>query len=82
MPLNDKFVPYRDWGHVPLVIRWDGHVEAGAVDGRFAMNVDVPITIAEAAGVSVPGTAGLSLLGATARKRHTDHGSRVRRLER
>jgi N-acetylglucosamine-6-sulfatase len=67
IPVQNKFVPYEAQTHVPLVLRWDGHANAGARLGRLVMNADVPATIAEATGVSVGDLDGLPLLG---RERH------------
>jgi arylsulfatase A-like enzyme len=57
-----KNVPYAASTSIPLVIRWDGRVPAGAVDDRLALNVDVASTVAHAAKVSMK-TEGSSLLG-------------------
>jgi arylsulfatase A-like enzyme len=64
--LLGKAAPYTPAVSVPLLIRWDGHVRAGRVDGRLALNLDVPATIAAAAGVSFRSD-GLSLLGPSRR---------------
>jgi arylsulfatase A-like enzyme len=61
LPIADKFVPYTAQMHVPLVIRWDGEVPAGARDPRLAANVDVPVTIARSVGVAPSGVDGRSL---------------------
>jgi N-acetylglucosamine-6-sulfatase len=61
-----KNVPYRQATSVPLVIRWDGRLRAGAVDNRLASNVDVAPTIADAAGTPFEAD-GSSLLGSTRR---------------
>ncbi|MGZ4638717.1 MAG: sulfatase family protein [Actinomycetes bacterium] len=61
-----KNVPYRQSTSVPLVIRWDGHVAAGAVDDRLAANVDIAPTVADAAGIALHAD-GSSLLGPTRR---------------
>jgi N-acetylglucosamine-6-sulfatase len=60
--LLGKNIPYDDSTRVPMVIRWDGHVPAGAVDQRLALNVDVARTVTRAAGVDMA-TDGLNLLG-------------------
>ncbi len=62
-----KDVPYSPATRVPLVVRWDGHVPAGSVDGRLALNVDIAGTIARAASASMD-TDGLNLLGKKQRK--------------
>jgi arylsulfatase A-like enzyme len=61
-----KNVPYRQATSVPLVIRWDGRLRAGAVDDRLASNVDIAPTIADAAGAPFEAD-GNSLLGSTRR---------------
>jgi N-acetylglucosamine-6-sulfatase len=57
-----KNVPYQEATSIPLVIRWDGRVRAGAVDSRLTSNVDIAATIADAAGATMT-TDGQSLLG-------------------
>jgi len=61
-----KNMPYRFATDVPLIVRWDGHVAAGGVDGRLAATLDVPTTIASAVGVPMA-TSGLDLLGSERR---------------
>jgi arylsulfatase A-like enzyme len=58
----DKNVPYTPATAVPLVLRWDGHLAAGQVDDRLALNVDITATLA-AAGTTGMATAGSDLLG-------------------
>ena len=50
--LTSKFVPYRKAVEVPLLIRWPGHVAAGAVDERWVAHVDISPTLLAAAGVT------------------------------
>ena len=50
--LTSKFVPYRKAVEVPLLIRWPGHVAAGAVDPRWVAHVDISPTLLAAAGVT------------------------------
>ncbi len=57
-----KSVPYTPASAVPLVVRWDAQIPAGAVDTRLALNVDITTTIARVASASML-TAGLDLLG-------------------
>ena len=59
--LVGKDAPYAAATRVPLVVRWDGHVAAGGVDRRLAVNVDIAATISKAAGVHLPAD-GLDLL--------------------
>ena len=42
--LVGKDAPYAAATRVPLVVRWDGHVAAGGVDRRLAVNVDIAAT--------------------------------------
>ena len=65
--LLGKNTPYHASTSIPLVIRWDGRVAAGRVDGRIALNVDVAKTIASAAKVPMT-TDGMSLLARRTRK--------------
>jgi arylsulfatase A-like enzyme len=75
-----KSAPYEESIRIPLVVRWDGVVAAGATDPRLALNVDIAPTIATAAGIDVSTTPlgldrngvprlteGLDLLGASTR---------------
>ena len=57
----DKNVPYTPATAVPLVLRWDGHVGAGQVDDRLALNIDITATLA-AAGLTGMHTDGSDLL--------------------
>ena len=50
--LPEKFVPYQRAIDVPFLIRWPGHVAAGAVDDRPVANIDIAPTVLAAAGVS------------------------------
>jgi arylsulfatase A-like enzyme len=59
--LIGKNVPYQLATSVPLVIRWDHRVQAGAVSDRLTGNIDIAATIADAAGTQMT-TSGLSLL--------------------
>jgi arylsulfatase A-like enzyme len=49
--LIGKALPYSQDVHIPLILRWRGHLRAGARDERMAANVDVAPTVLEAAGV-------------------------------
>lgn len=49
--LQSKFLPYPDSIGIPLVIRWDGKVAAGATDDRKVAQLDVTATVLAAAGV-------------------------------
>ena len=60
--INGKFVPYASATRIPLAIRWPGHVAQGVADGRLALNLDVPATIAAAAGADPGSIDGINLL--------------------
>lgn len=60
--LIEKAWPYTPATAVPLVLRWDGHVTAGAIDPRVTGLIDVAPTILQAAGLDASGTDGRSLL--------------------
>jgi N-acetylglucosamine-6-sulfatase len=60
--LLGKNIPYDKSTRVPLVLRWDGHVAAGKIDQRLALNVDIARTVTRAAGADMA-TDGLDLLG-------------------
>jgi arylsulfatase A-like enzyme len=52
--LYQKSAPYLEAMHVPLMVRWPDHVEAGAVDDRLVGLIDVAPTILAAAQASSP----------------------------
>ncbi len=60
--LTGKAVPYTPAMAVPLIVRWDGLVDAGSVDDRIALNADFARTMAHAAGIRFPSD-GRDLLG-------------------
>jgi arylsulfatase A-like enzyme len=60
--LTGKDAPYDPATRVPLVLRWDGRVPAGAVDDRLALNIDLTATISRAASAGMT-TDGVDLLG-------------------
>lgn len=47
-----KFLPYRGSVQVPFIVRWPGHVAAGARDNRFVTHADIAPTVLKAAGVT------------------------------
>jgi arylsulfatase A-like enzyme len=49
----EKRFPYTPSVKIPMMLRWPGHVAAGASDPRLVSNVDVAPTILGAAGLSV-----------------------------
>ena len=75
-----KDMPYRFATDVPLLLRWDGHVAAGAVDRRLVSTVDVTETILRAAGATMP-TSGVDLMAPPAREHVALEGRRWRRLD-
>jgi arylsulfatase A-like enzyme len=68
--LAHKRWPYEQSVHVPLLLRWPGHVEKGTVDRRLVANIDVAPTVMQAAELSgaEPQMDGRSLLKKYARK--------------
>lgn len=60
--IPDLNKPYRGWKgtffeggiHVPLLMRWPGHVAAGTVRNDVAQHLDIFATIAAAAGAQMP----------------------------
>jgi len=59
--LPGKSTPHARSAEVPLLLRWDGHLDPGTQDRRIALNIDVTATILQAARVKEP-TSGSSLL--------------------
>jgi arylsulfatase A-like enzyme len=53
--LVDKRLPYTESAHIPLLMRWDGHVAAGTKDDRMVANVDVVPTVLTAARAEASG---------------------------
>lgn len=49
--IENKAVPYPESVHVPMYMRWPGHVKPGTVDDRFALNADIAPTVLAAAHV-------------------------------
>ena len=46
-----KRFPYEDSIGVPMMIRWPGHITAGAVDNRLTSQIDITPTVMEALGI-------------------------------
>jgi arylsulfatase A-like enzyme len=59
--LVSKGVPFEEVLHVPLAIRWDGHEVGGRTEDDVSVNIDIPATIAAAAGVPQLGIDGRNL---------------------
>jgi arylsulfatase A-like enzyme len=51
----DKRFMYEESFRTPLIVRWPGVVEAGAVNDELVQNLDFAQTLLDAAGVAVPG---------------------------
>jgi arylsulfatase A-like enzyme len=68
--LVGKRVPYTESIHVPLAMRWPGHLARGSLESSIATNVDLAPTILDAAGVEPPVPMdGISVLGNWVRTR-------------
>ncbi|HWB53887.1 MAG TPA: sulfatase [Tepidisphaeraceae bacterium] len=52
--LYDKRTAYDESLRIPMLIRYPGHVPAGKVMNQMVLNIDVPETIIDFAGVQVP----------------------------
>jgi arylsulfatase A-like enzyme len=65
--LRGKNDAYDHTSRIPLVVREDGVVPAGAIDRRIALNVDLAQTIGSATGVPTPRAEGLGLFGVETR---------------
>ena len=50
----DKRWMYEESFRTPLLVRWPGHVAAGSVSTDLCLNLDLPETFLEAAGVEIP----------------------------
>jgi N-acetylglucosamine-6-sulfatase len=57
-----KFVPYSGATRIPLAMAWRARLPEGKVDGRLALNIDVPVTVAAAARAPHDAVAGRNLL--------------------
>jgi arylsulfatase A-like enzyme len=70
--LTRKGYPYPENIKVPFMMRWPGHVAAGATDTRIAANIDIAPTVLDATGVT-PNPAypmdGTTLFGTSSRNR-------------
>lgn len=49
--LADKWLPYDQSVHIPLIIRWPGNVLGNSVDNRLVLNVDIAPTLLDALGI-------------------------------
>jgi arylsulfatase A-like enzyme len=50
--VDSKGLPYSESVRVPFLVRWPGHVDAGATDDRHVAGLDVQPTVLDAADVS------------------------------
>jgi arylsulfatase A-like enzyme len=50
--LYGKTYPYTQSVHVPMMMRWPGHVAAGVRDKRIVANIDIAPTISDATGIA------------------------------
>lgn len=75
-----KGVPYRLSASIPMMLRWDGHVRPDSTNRRLVLNVDLAVTVANAAGASM-NTEGLDLLGPERRDGFPVEGTRRFRFD-
>lgn len=63
LPRSKRWI-YDSGTHVPLIIRWPGHLEAGSVNEELVSILDLPPTMLTVAGAKIPsGMQGRNLLG-------------------
>lgn len=53
--LADKRTAYEESMRIPMIIRYPGHPPAGVVLDQMVLNIDVPETLLDFAGVKIPG---------------------------
>lgn len=71
-----KNMPYEASAHLPLIVRGPGfHAPAST---KLVANIDLPVTIADLAGASLPGVDGRSLLASPRRRLLLEGGPRQR----
>ena len=59
--------PYDSGVHVPMIVRWPGHLEAGSVSDRLLSTIDLGPTVLSVAGIDIPWhMQGRAFLGAQA----------------
>jgi arylsulfatase A-like enzyme len=77
--LRGKYFAYDQGVHVPLIVRWPGHVNPGAVSDDLVSLIDVTATSLAAGGVPVPRSLhGIPFLGPEAKKRQYVFAARDR----
>ncbi len=52
--LGDKRTAYEESIRIPMIVRWPGHVPAGATRDEMVLNIDIAPTFLDIAGVAVP----------------------------
>ncbi|HWB53886.1 MAG TPA: sulfatase/phosphatase domain-containing protein, partial [Tepidisphaeraceae bacterium] len=52
--LADKRTAYDECLRIPMLVRWPGHIPAGEVLNQMVLNIDVPETLIDYAGLPVP----------------------------
>jgi arylsulfatase A-like enzyme len=52
--LADKRTAYDDSQRIPLLLRWPGHVPAGKTIDQIVLNIDLPETLLDFAGMKIP----------------------------
>jgi arylsulfatase A-like enzyme len=67
--ITGKRYAYTQSIQIPLMIRWPGRIDPGSADDRLAANLDLTPTLLEAVGAEAPELDGMSLLGASTRRR-------------
>lgn len=59
----ERRLAYEESIRIPLLMRWPGHIKAGATLEQFALNIDIAPTLLDIAGTTIPATMqGRSLL--------------------
>jgi arylsulfatase A-like enzyme len=52
--LADKRTAYDESLRIPMLLRWPGHAPAGKVLDQMVLNIDVPETLLDVAGIAIP----------------------------
>lgn len=52
--LGDKRTGYEDSMRIPLLLRWPGHAAAGKTVDQMVLNIDLPETLLDFAGIAIP----------------------------
>lgn len=53
--ISDKWVPYEDSVHIPLILRFPGQIPSGSRDNRLVVNADIAPTIVDALDIEIDG---------------------------